>query len=81
MSPELANDPDGTLIEARRLNRLVDRPNLMIKVPGTEICVPVIRALLAEGIHVNITLLFARPRYARVAEAYLEAMEERLEKG
>jgi transaldolase len=81
VSPELANDPDGTLVEARRLNRLVDRPNLMIKVPGTEICTPVIRTLLAEGIHVNITLLFARSAYARVAQAYLEAMEERLGKG
>jgi transaldolase len=81
VSPELANDPNGTLIEARRLNRLVDRPNLMIKVPGTEVCVPVIRALLAEGIHVNITLLFARSAYARVARAFVEAMEERLDKG
>jgi transaldolase/glucose-6-phosphate isomerase len=81
VSPELANDPEGTLVEARRLNRLVDRPNLMIKVPGTGICTPVIRALLSEGIHVNITLLFARSAYARVAHAYLEAMEERLDKG
>jgi transaldolase/glucose-6-phosphate isomerase len=81
VSPELANDPDGTLIEARRLHRLVDRPNLMIKVPGTEVCTPVIRTLLVEGISVNITLLFARSAYARVANAYLEAMEERLGKG
>ena len=81
VSPELANDPDGTLIEARRLNFLVDRPNLMIKVPGTAACVPVIRDLLAEGIHVNITLLFARAAYARVADAYLDALEERLGKG
>ena len=81
VSPELANDADGTLIEARRLHRLVDRPNLMIKVPGTEVCTPVIRTLLAEGVHVNITLLFARDAYARVAEAYLEALEERLAAG
>jgi transaldolase/glucose-6-phosphate isomerase len=81
VSPELAADPEGTLIEARRLHRLVDRPNLMIKVPGTEVCLPVIRRLLADGISVNITLLFARAAYARVAHAYLEAMEERLEKG
>lgn len=81
VSPELAEDAEGTLVEARRLNHLVDRPNLMIKVPGTEACVPVIRTLLAEGIHVNITLLFARAAYMRVAEAYLEALEERLAKG
>jgi transaldolase len=81
VSPRLADDPDGTLVEARRLHRLVDRPNLMIKVPGTEVCTPVIRALLAEGMHVNITLLFSRQAYARVAHAYLEAMEERLDKG
>lgn len=81
VSPELAEDPDGTLVEARRLHALVDRPNLMIKVPGTGVCVPVIRALLTEGISVNITLLFACTAYARVADAYLEAMEKRLDQG
>lgn len=81
VSPELADDAEGTLVEARRLHHLVDRPNLMIKVPGTETCVPVIRTLLVEGISVNITLLFARAAYRRVAEAYLEALEERLRRG
>ncbi len=81
VSPELAEDADGTLAEARRLWHEVDRPNLMIKVPGTKTCVPVIRALLAEGINVNITLLFSRQAYAEVAEAYLAALEERLGKG
>jgi transaldolase/glucose-6-phosphate isomerase len=81
VSPELAEDAAGTLAEARRLWQKVDRPNLMIKVPGTATCLPVIRTLLAEGINVNITLLFAREAYALVAEAYLSALEERLGKG
>ena len=81
VSPELAEDAAGTLAEARRLWKEVDRPNLMIKVPGTKTCLPVIRTLLAEGINVNITLLFSRHAYAQVAEAYLAALEERLGKG
>ena len=81
VSPELAEDAAGTLAEARRLWREVDRPNLMIKVPGTKTCLPVIRTLLAEGINVNITLLFAKEAYALVAEAYLSGLEERLDKG
>ena len=81
VSPELAEDAAGTLAEARRLWQEVDRPNLMIKVPGTRTCLPVIRTLLAEGINVNITLLFSRHAYAQVAEAYLSALEERLGKG
>jgi len=81
VSPELAEDARGTLAEARRLWKEVDRPNLMIKVPGTQTCLPVIRTLLAEGINVNITLLFSRQAYADVAEAYFAALEERLGKG
>ncbi|MEO7973729.1 MAG: transaldolase [Thermoanaerobaculia bacterium] len=81
VSPELAEDAAGTLAEARRLWKEVDRPNLMIKVPGTKTCLPVIRTLLAEGTNVNITLLFARQAYAEVAEAYIAALEERLGKG
>ena len=81
VSPELAHDAPGTLAEARRLWKEVDRPNLMIKVPGTRTCLPVIRTLLAEGINVNITLLFAKEAYSLVAEAYLAALEERLGNG
>ncbi|MEO8274979.1 MAG: transaldolase [Thermoanaerobaculia bacterium] len=81
VSPELAEDAAGSLAEARRLWREVDRPNVMIKIPGTKTCLPVIRSLLAEGINVNITLLFARQAYADVAEAYFSALEERLGKG
>lgn len=81
VSPELAEDAAGTLAEARRLWREVDRANLMIKVPGTRTCLPVIRTLLAEGINVNITLLFSKDAYSLVAEAYISALEERLGKG
>ena len=81
VAPDLADDTEATLAEARRLWHAVDRPNLMIKVPGTPAGVPAIRQLVAEGIHVNVTLLFARSAYAAVAEAYLEALDERLERG
>ncbi len=81
VSPELAEDASGTLAEARRLWHEVDRANLMIKVPGTRTCLPVIRTLLAEGINVNITLLFSKDAYSLVAEAYVAALEDRLGKG
>jgi transaldolase len=81
VAPDLAHDTEATLAEARRLHRTVERPNLMIKVPGTAAGVPAIRRLLAEGVPVNITLLFAREAYAEVAEAHLAALEERLERG
>lgn len=75
VSPQLADDTAGTLAEARRLWREVNRPNLMIKVPGTAAGVPAIRDLIAEGINVNVTLLFSRAAYERVANAWLEGME------
>ncbi len=81
VAPDLARDAEGTVTEARHLWQQVDRPNLMIKVPGTQECLPAIRTLLAEGIHVNVTLLFARQAYAAVAEAWLEALEDRLARG
>lgn len=81
VSPRLASDTARTLAEARRLWRAVDRPNLMIKVPGTLEAVPVVRALIAEGINVNITLLFARSAYLAVAEAYLQGLEDRIASG
>lgn len=81
VAPDLAHDTDATIAEARRLWAAVDRPNLMIKVPGTPAGVPAIRRLLADGIHVNVTLLFARSAYATVAEAFLEALEERVAGG
>jgi len=81
VSPYLAFDTEATVNEARRLWRAVDRANLMIKVPATGAGLPAIRQLLAEGININITLLFGLESYRMVAQAYLEALEERLERG
>ena len=81
VSPHLAYDTDGTLEEARRLWQTVDRPNLLIKVPGTRAGIPAIEQLLFEGINVNITLLFSVPDYEAVAEAHLRALERRVEAG
>jgi transaldolase len=77
VSPELADDTAATLEEARRLWRAVDRPNLMVKVPGTDAGIPAVEQLLYEGINVNITLLFALENHERVMEAYLSALERR----
>ncbi len=76
VSPYLALDTEGTLAEARRLWRAVDRPNLMIKVPGTPAGVPAIRALIGEGVNVNVTLLFCVEAYAAVAEAHIAGLED-----
>jgi len=75
VSPTLAMDTDGTIAEARRLWATVDRPNLMIKVPGTVPGVPAIRQLIGEGINVNVTLLFGLDAYLRVAEAHTAGLE------
>jgi transaldolase len=76
VSPELGNDTQGTVEEARRLWAAVDRPNLMIKVPGTQAGVPAIRQLIGEGINVNVTLLFALQAYLDVAEAHIAGLED-----
>src|SRR5579884_1682335 len=78
---ELAYDTERTIAEARRLWRELDRPNVMVKVPGTPAGIPAIRQLIAEGINVNITLLFSQQRYEEVMEAYLAGLEERLAAG
>jgi transaldolase/glucose-6-phosphate isomerase len=75
VSPLLAYDTAGTLEEARRLWRAVERDNLMIKVPATTQGIPAIRQLISEGINVNVTLLFAQGAYERVAEAYIAGLE------
>src|SRR6187399_999706 len=75
VSPNLAFDTQATLDEARRLWRAVNRPNVMIKIPGTPQGIPAIRQALEEGININITLLFAQSAYEQVAEAYLAALE------
>jgi len=81
VSPGLAHDTEGTIEEARRLWAWVDRPNLMIKVPGLPAGVPAIETLLAEGINVNVTLLFAIEAYEAVAWAYIRALEQRVAEG
>jgi transaldolase/glucose-6-phosphate isomerase len=75
VSPKLANDTEGTIAEARRLWRAVDRPNLMIKVPGTKAGTPAIRRLISEGVNVNVTLLFGVQAYLDVAEAHILGLE------
>ena len=76
VSPTLANDTDGTVTEARRLWAAIDRPNVMIKVPGTPAGVPAIRTLISEGINVNVTLLFSLKAYEDSANAYIEGLSE-----
>jgi transaldolase/glucose-6-phosphate isomerase len=81
VSPLLANNTQGTIDEARRLWKSVNRENVMIKVPATPEGIPAIRQLLEDGININITLLFAQSAYEQVAEAYLSALEARTKKG
>jgi transaldolase/glucose-6-phosphate isomerase len=77
VSPRLARDTEGTLAAARHLWYAVDRANLMIKVPGTPEGLPAIEELIAEGINVNVTLLFSLRVYEQVAERYLRGLERR----
>ena len=81
VSPHLAHNAEASIEEARRLWSRVDRPNLFIKIPGTEDGVPAIEQLLTEGINVNITLLFSVAHFEAVAEAYLRALERRATAG
>jgi transaldolase/glucose-6-phosphate isomerase len=81
VSPYLAKSTPETIEEARRLWQAVDRPNLMVKVPGTDEGTAAIRQLIADGISINVTLLFSRDAYRAVAMAYLEGIEERIAKG
>jgi transaldolase len=76
VSPHLARDTERTIAEARRFWKLVDRPNLMIKVPATREGVPAVERLLATGINVNITLMFSLAHYEAVAQAYLRGVEQ-----
>jgi transaldolase / glucose-6-phosphate isomerase len=81
VSPYLAMDTEGTIAEAKRLWREVGRKNVMIKVPATPEGLPAIRDLIADGININITLLFARQVYEQVVEAYLAGLEALAAKG
>ena len=75
VSPKLARSTKETIDEARRLWKAVGRPNIMIKVPGTDEGVPAVKQLTSEGINVNITLLFSQDAYQKVAEAYMAGLE------
>lgn len=81
VSPLLAHNTETTIAEAKRLHKLVNRPNLMIKIPATEEGIPAIEAVIAEGISVNVTLIFSVSNYEQVARAYLRGLEKRLEAG
>jgi transaldolase / glucose-6-phosphate isomerase len=76
VSPHLAHDTQGTLLEARTLWKAVARENVMIKVPGTAEGIPAFQQLISEGININVTLLFAQEVYVRVAEAYIAGLEQ-----
>ena len=81
VAPRLAHDTEGTLEQGRMYWDLVDRPNLMIKIPATDAGVPAIEQALFDGLNINVTLLFSVEAYERVMEAYCRAMERRLEAG
>ncbi|HSF85347.1 MAG TPA: transaldolase [Acidimicrobiia bacterium] len=74
VAPSLAYDADGTIADARRLWRLVNRPNLMIKVPATAEGIPAVEQLIADGLNINITLMFSLDDYENVAQAYLRGL-------
>ncbi len=81
VSPYLARDTQGTIEEARRLWKTVQRENVMIKVPGTAEGIPAIKQLISEGININVTLLFSQQVYERVAEAYIAGLEQHAASG
>jgi transaldolase len=81
VNPHLAHDVEGTVSEARRLWRELNRPNVFIKVPATKEGLKCIRRLISEGININVTLLFGLPRYREVAQAYILGLEDRAKAG
>ncbi len=81
VSPDLAHDTERSLSEARRFWKLVDRPNLMIKIPATPEGIPAVQQALTEGININITLIFSLDSYREVADAYISALEDRNAEG
>jgi transaldolase len=81
VSPDLAHDTEGTLSEVRRFWKMVDRPNLLVKIPATPEGIPAIRQSLSEGMNINITLIFSLESYRQVADAYISALEERNAEG
>jgi len=81
VSPFLANDTDKTIAQVKKLWELVNRPNIMIKIPATKEGIPAITAGIAAGYNINVTLIFSLKRYAEVMEAYLKGLEQRVAAG
>ncbi|MEA2348125.1 MAG: transaldolase / glucose-6-phosphate isomerase, partial [Thermoleophilaceae bacterium] len=77
VSPTLAHDTEGTLAEARRFWERLDRPNVMIKIPGTDEGLPAIEDAIADGININVTLLFSVDAYEKVTDAFIRGLERR----
>src|SRR6185503_7874523 len=75
VSPHLAHDTQGTIHDAKRLRAAVNRPNLMVKVPATSAGIPAIEQLIAEGLSINVTLMFSMSHYEAVARAYVKGLE------
>jgi transaldolase len=75
LAPALAHDSDASVAAARALHQRIDAPNLLVKIPATVEGVPAVRQATAEGLSINVTLLFGLDRYAQVIEAYLEGLE------
>src|SRR3954454_1755678 len=81
LPPELSDDPKGSVEQAKVIRERIDRPNVLIKVPGTEAGVQAFEELTAEGVNVNVTLLFDVRRYEAIAEGYVRGLERRLANG
>ena len=81
VSPDLAHQTEESIAEAHRLFAAVDRPNVLIKIPATREGLPAIERLIADGVSVNVTLLFSVERYVEVAQAYLRGLQERRRRG
>lgn len=81
VNPQLARNTRATLREARRLWEVINRPNVMIKIPATQAGLPAIEQAIAQGINVNVTLIFSLERYTEVMEAYIRGLEERKQRG
>ncbi len=81
VSPTLARDSKGTVEEAVKLFERLDRPNIMIKIPGTPECIPAIKTCLEKGININVTLLFSVDNHVDVMNAYCEALRARVSRG
>jgi transaldolase len=81
VDPTLAYDTEGTIAEAARLQELIDRPNLFVKIPATAAGLPAIEEMIARGKSINVTLIFSLERYVEVAEAYVRGLERLVEAG